>query len=172
MKAFITIFLLTLSLHAANLSTNKTTYVVVSLNGVTGPYSNWVGIFKQGSTNSWENVVDAIWFYREDSLTFDNLPGGDYEARLFYRDSLNREASSNNFTVAAGDATISTDRASYNNGETITVTLENVQGASNNFVAIFKEGDTSDWNHYLGNGTAQWFDFRDGTVKIENINLA
>ena len=172
MRAIITIILLTFSLHAASLSTNKTTYtagenVVVSLTGVTGQYSNWVGIFRQGSANTWNNVVDAIWFYRADSLTFVNLPGGNYVARLFYKDNLNLVASSNNFSVSAGQITLGTDRASYNNGETIEVTVGNVQASSQNFVGIYPQGSANDWGH-VG---AKWFNFRDGTIEFENINL-
>jgi len=48
--------------------------------------------------------------------------------------------------------------------------LGNVQGDSNNFVAIFKQNDASSWDNFIV-GYGKWFDFRDGTVNFENIDL-
>jgi hypothetical protein len=60
-----------------------------------GDGEDWVGIYPAGSSNDWNNVVSWAWTdgIRNGTITLDNLPEGDYEARAFFNNSFNSEAS-------------------------------------------------------------------------------
>ncbi len=174
MRAILAIILMTLSLHAASVWTTYTGYangdsVAVGVAGVTGENNNWVGVFRQGSISSWDNIIDAKWFnFVDGNVVFDNLPTGRYEVRLFYNDTLTVEATSSAFDIGdgeGGDAMISTNQTSYQVGEGITVSVGNVQGQHNNWIGIFPEGVESQWDNLV---LAQWFDFTIGTLSFVN----
>ena len=64
-----------------------------------------------------------------------------------------------------GDATISTNQASYQAGQGITVSLTGVQGQHNNWVGIFPAGSASEWGTLV---LAEWFDFTTGSLSFVN----
>ncbi len=65
--------------------------------------------------------------------------------------------------------TISANKATYNAGETITVTLADVTGNNSNWVGIFQKGVPSTWDYDLQD---QWFDFRNGTLTLTAPQLS
>ncbi len=58
---------------------------------------------------------------------------------------------------------LSSDKRSYNIGESIRVSLENVSGEDNNWVGIYKKGEQSGWDNVYDQ---KWFYFRDGTLDL------
>ncbi len=169
MKSFILILLTFFSLHAATITTNKATYnagesITVTLSGVTGQSNNWVGLFPKNAPNSWGSLIEDNWFeFKPNGTLTLHAPniGGEYEARLFYNDSLNM-VKKTSFTVNGAPLTLATDKLIYNDGETITVTYHNVQGASNNWIGLFPKDSQSSWDTLIGDG--KWLNNRDGSV--------
>ena len=87
--------------EAATLTMTKDVYqinddIVVDFKNINGSNKDWLAIYPAGSSNAWGNVV--AWQWNEDAITegratFDNLPSGNYEARVFYNNTFNLEAS-------------------------------------------------------------------------------
>ena len=67
-------------------------------------YANWVAIYPKESSTEFLNVIQWKWIAqkRKGSLTFDPLPKGEYEARLFYNNSFKTEKIAS-FTVVDSD---------------------------------------------------------------------
>ena len=177
MRAILAIIFMTLSLQAASVWTTHGEYehgesVTVGMSGVIGESNNWVGVFRDGEVSSWDNIVDAKWFdFENGEVTFDNLPDGFFRVRVFYNDSLHQEAVSSRFDIGQGpavgeDATISTNKTTYQSGEDVTVSLGNIIQGENNWVGIFKDGEISSWNNIVD---AKWFNFTDGNVTFDNL---
>lgn len=63
---------------------------------------DWVGIYPQNSSNSWNNVIAWSWVPSNGTVTIDtvkkDMPAGNYEARLFYNNSYSLEDKTS-FTV-------------------------------------------------------------------------
>jgi len=105
MRVLLAIFLMALSLNAADIWTTKGEYthgesVTVGVSGVTGANNNWIGVFKRGEAATWDNVIDAKWFdFTSGELVFNNLADGFYVVKVFYNDTLNAEATSSVFDI-------------------------------------------------------------------------
>ena len=86
--------------QAAVLKTTKDVYqvnddVLVDFKNINGSTKDWLAIYPAGSSNAWGNVIK--WKWNKGAVTqgranFDKLPGGNYEARLFYNNSFKLEA--------------------------------------------------------------------------------
>ncbi len=168
MKSVILLLLTFFSLQAATITVDKATYnagdtITVTLTGVTGQSNNWVGIFPKNAQNTWAGVVEDNWFeFKPDGTLTLQAPniGGEYEARLFYNDSLHLEKATS-FSVNGAPLTIATDKLTYNDGESITVTYHNVQGASNNWIGLFQKNAPNTWANVIED---KWLTNRDGSV--------
>ncbi len=87
------------------LSLFKTTYavnekIVVQYTNLPGNWADWISIFKAGTLNN----QYMQWFYtkgaKSGTLSFNGLPPGQYDVRLFFKDSYNLEHKVS-FTVKA-----------------------------------------------------------------------
>ncbi len=68
----------------------------------TSTSNNWVGIFKASDNNSWDNLILENWFdtQKNINLTFtNNLEPGEYEARLFYNDTVSPAIATTTFYI-------------------------------------------------------------------------
>ena len=139
------------------LSTNKETYtpqeaITLSLSNMSGASNDWVAIYPAGSSNSWDNVLS--WKYTSGivngNITLTGVPAGHYEARAFFRNSYHLEAKKN-FTVSAPqqETAVTTQKENYDAGEAITLSLSNMSGASNDWVAIYPAGSSNSWDNVL-----------------------
>lgn len=61
---------------------------------MSGHQKDWIAIYPKGSSNAWENVID--WHYLNGTIStivsFNSLPVGEYEIRVFFKDSYTLEA--------------------------------------------------------------------------------
>ena len=141
-------------LNAANVTLNKATYtnnenIVVNFTDMTAKNQDWIGIYPKNSSNSWGNVVAWKWTNdtTEGQVTFDALPAGEYEARVFYNNSFTLEAKKAFLVEAdAADApTVTTDKTTYANDEEITVTFANMAAKNQDWIGIYPKDSSSAW---------------------------
>ncbi|MBA7639275.1 hypothetical protein ES703_46933 [subsurface metagenome] len=103
---------------AASITTSKPVYQVdevieVDFSGAPGNKKDWIGLFPEGG----DNYAELDWYYTDETkngtagitngtVTFSGglSSSGDYEARLFFNDSYNVEAT-DQFSVTGGPAT-------------------------------------------------------------------
>jgi len=91
-----------------NFSTTKTNYlptekIAINYSNVPKNKKNWVAIYNKLDSNVWANVIAWKWVKQSNDINFiitQGLPAGDYEARLFLKNSYNLEAKSA-FTVSS-----------------------------------------------------------------------
>jgi hypothetical protein len=81
------------------LSTTKDIYSpdegpIVTFKNMSGNNKDWIGIYPAGSSNDWGNMIQWDWAGAVNgSHVFEPLPVGQYEARAFFNNSLQSEAS-------------------------------------------------------------------------------
>ncbi|MCH9813438.1 MAG: hypothetical protein K0U47_05780 [Epsilonproteobacteria bacterium] len=63
------------------------------INNIPNFIENWIGIYKKGDSNDWGNVVAWSWIDSTpyDSIIFDDISAGEYEARVFFNNSFDVE---------------------------------------------------------------------------------
>ena len=66
--------------------------ITVTIKNQAKDNKNWIGIYPKGASNSWGNVLVWNWSKGKNSVRLDGIDKGDYEARLFYKDSFKLEA--------------------------------------------------------------------------------
>ncbi|CAA6799278.1 MAG: No hits, partial [uncultured Sulfurovum sp.] len=158
-RRFITIFLLFCisMLHAATVETNKDTYtpnqkITVTFSDLESLNDDWIGIYAEGSENTWANMIQ--WDWTDDiaagTVTFNALPAGDYEIRAYYNNSFVLEASKK-FTVEPNlvAATVTTDKETYLLNELVTTSFANMAGNANDWIGIYPAGSTTAWQNMV-----------------------
>jgi len=99
-KSLLVITLLLLNnLSAATLTTDQETYLTtqtikVTFKGMDNHHKDWIGLYPIDTDMHWKNLLKWAWTQdkSEGTLTFKNLPAGDYELRAFYNNSYDLEA--------------------------------------------------------------------------------
>jgi hypothetical protein len=102
---------------------------------------DWIGIYPAGSTNDWANMLQWEWI--EDGLvsgtqTFDAMPVGDYEVRVFFNNSFNHEAVyafSVDSPAVVADLSLSKDI--YDPFELLYVNYNNMRGVASDWIGLF-----------------------------------
>jgi hypothetical protein len=124
-------------------STNKNTYspteqIVVNYTNTLGHEEDWVAIYPAGSTNAWINMIQWQWTNGEvdGSKTFEALPEGDYEMRLFFQNSFNVEAS-HPFSVKNTEFNLLSRKNIYDPFELIHADFVNMRGEASDWIGIF-----------------------------------
>jgi len=161
-KKFILITLLLTSmmhsLMAATVTTNKATYtttdqVHVHFANMIAKNQDWIGIYPQGSSNAWNNVIGWKWTNDKTNgdLTFGNgaLPAGAYEVRVFYNNSFHTEATTK-FKVAGLQATVTTSKATYTTNEQVHVHFANMTAKNQDWIGIYPQGSSNAWDNVVG----------------------
>ena len=134
---------------ATTVMTSKNSYlpnesIVANFTNMSGNNKDWIGIYPAGSSSAWGNMIQWSWIAGElaGNRTFNPLPVGNYEVRVFFNNSLNAEAS-HPFVVEAdngGVLTLSTEKVTYNPNEIVHATFENMSGAADDWLGIFPVG--------------------------------
>jgi hypothetical protein len=123
---------------------------IVYLNNMLGDEEDWIAIYPKNSSNDWENVIYWDWTdgFINGSLSFERLPIGEYEARVFFKNSYRLEAKYA-FNVLGSEALISTDKNQYSVDEEINVHFEHMFGDTEDWIAIYPKGSSNDWENVL-----------------------
>ena len=80
--------------------TSKNSYdtseeIVITTTQMLGNSGDWIGIYPKDASNAWENIVAWKWDgqVNNGTYTFEALPAGEYEVRVFFNNSFKDEAS-------------------------------------------------------------------------------
>jgi len=82
------------SVHSQQLQYETDEALILKFKNIQVFNKNWVGIYPKGTSNAWENVVKWEWLpaSKNSNLSIKRLPIGQYQARIFYRNTFNTEA--------------------------------------------------------------------------------
>jgi len=122
----------------------------VNVTNMFGDEKDWIAIYPKGSSNDWENVIHWSWTggFINGSMTFDTLPVGEYEVRVFFKNSYNLEVK-DAFIVLGSEVSMSTDKHQYTVDEGISVNFEHMSGDSQDWIAIYPKGSSNDWGNVI-----------------------
>ena len=141
--------------QAAILTTNKNTYagnelIKVNFSEMIKQQNDWIAIYKEGTPNTWENVIQWNWTndIQAGQITFKPLANGKYEVRAFYNNSYVVEASKK-FNVGLNITSILTNKNEYTPNESILTTFKNLSGNNKDWLAIYKKGSVSNWENMI-----------------------
>ena len=152
----------------ATVETNKNTYlaveeIVATFDNMSGNEGDWIAIYASGSANTWANMLQWSWI--EDDLvagthTFEAMPAGDYEVRVFFNNSFNDEAIAA-FSVEenAVVTSVETSKDTYLASEEIVANFDNMSGNEGDWIAIYASGSANTWANML-----QWSWIEDDLV--------
>jgi len=141
--------------NEVTIETDNVTYsteesITVHANNMFGDSEDWIAIYPKDSSNDWENVIQWSWTdgFINGSVTFERLPIGEYEVRVFFKNSYNLEAKYA-FNVLGLDVSISTDKNQYTVDEKISVSFEHMFGNTEDWIAIYPKGTSNDWENVI-----------------------
>jgi len=144
------------TLHAATIKSNKELYstreqIVATFDNMSGGNEDWIAIYPAGTTNDWGNVIQWDWIRGEVSGTksFEALPTGTYDIRVFFNNSFNVEASTQINVDENGTTTVKTTKEVYLPDENITALFENMSGGNEDWIGIYPAGSTNDWKNMI-----------------------
>ena len=176
-KLIFIFFILFTLLNGATVQTLKDTYtpqesIEVTLEGMLGHQQDWVAIYSLGSTNNWENVLLWRWTgaISNGTVRLGTLPVGEYEVRIFFKNSFNLEGS-HAFSVEGDvlDANISTSKSSYLASEDIVVNFTNMLGNTKDWIAVYPKGSSNSWENVL-----RWSwtkGLQEGTLSLKKLPI-
>ena len=123
---------------------------IVYVNNMLGNEKDWIAIYPKNSSNDWTNIIHWAWTdgFINGSLSFERLPVGEYETRVFFKNSYTAEAKYS-FNVLGSEVVISTDKNQYRVDEEIQVNFEHMFGDSEDWIAIYPKGSSNDWANVL-----------------------
>lgn len=162
------------SLFATSVNTSKLVYnpnepIKVTVSDMSGNYQDWIGIYPANASNAWGNVLSWRWSggIRDGKITLDTLPIGNYEARAFFNNSFNLEASYA-FSVQGNlNTDITTSKESYNSNEPIKVTINGMLGNYEDWVGIYPANASNAWGNVL---SWRWSGgIKDGTITLDTL---
>ena len=152
------IFISTVLAYATpTVETNKLVYsnnetITVNVINMLGDVKDWIAIYPLGSSNEWQNMLRWSWTggFTEGSKTFEGLPLGEYEARVFFENSFNLEGSSS-FSVEGNEneVNLTTTKSTYLPNEPIVVNFENMLGDDKDWIAIYPKDSSNEWKNVL-----------------------
>ncbi len=147
-------------------------------------YEAWIGLYKKGTSNGWNNVIswarqntdDNIGYkYNHDRHVFEtfakttldltNIPNGNYEARLFYNNSFNKEASINVAIHHTYLAEIEYQKIEDDEQFQHQFSVSNYTPKSLDWIAYFNEGDK-----HISENVVDW-EYVDGKSSFKNGGL-
>ncbi len=155
--------------------TSKTTYDVdeqidATVNNMLGNYQDWIGIYPAGSSNDWGNVLSWGWTngIENGTISLDGVGVGDYEVRAFFSNSFNLEATTQiKVDGIQADAQISTSKYSYDSGESIEISVDNMSGHHEDWVGIYPSGASNGWGNVL---SWSWTNgIEEGTLSLSGL---
>lgn len=147
-------------LSAATLTTDKATYsttdtIKINFSEMDNHNKDWIAIYPKGSSTAWKNVVKWAWTKNksEGTLTFKNLPVGEYEVKGFYNNSYNAEVTKA-FKVEQGNPNgaipiLTTSKFVFKTTEDIRIKFENINGATNDWMGIYPADKDNSWENVI-----------------------
>ena len=153
--------------HDVNVTTTKNTYfntetVTVNFQYMQGNPSDWIGIYPAGAGYEFENVVDSKQTGGDinGSVSFDNLPLGNYDVRAFFNNSLHTEASTSISVITDPnyhDINLTLNKNIYAQNELVYVNYNYMEGNPTDWIGIYPAGagfefsNVIDWKYTGGN---------------------
>ncbi|NVJ59837.1 MAG: hypothetical protein HWE27_05570 [Gammaproteobacteria bacterium] len=130
------------------IKTSKSTFldnenIMVSFSGASGDAYDWIGLYRQGGQNSeyinWQYLNGAT----NGSRQFAPLPEGNYEARLFFNDSYNVEATVRFSVESTGQSgpTLRPAKSTFSSRENIVIEFRNSAGNEYDWIGLYQRGD-------------------------------
>ncbi len=139
------------------LTSDKSSYKInepinIKYENLFGTQKDWIGIYKEGSSNEWKNVLR--WFYTDAEVEGNRSVGGlldegFYEARVFFNNSYKSENHTSFEVVKDRIEPIVYAKDIYIEGEKIVVEYSNFSGNHDDWIGIFFEGDKNSWDSAL-----------------------
>jgi hypothetical protein len=135
-----------------NVSATKRNYlpkeeVVVNFSHMLGDTEDWIGIYPEGSTNDWGNVI--AWNFTngviDGNMSFPDLEEGNYSVRAFFKNSFNLEANSSfsiQNEVAVEEVTLHLNKNVYAQNELVYVQYDHMQGNTMDWLGIYPKGSS------------------------------
>lgn len=137
---------------------------------------DWVGLYKVGTSNAWENVINWKWVKNTRRSRYkwflSNLEEGDYEVRYFLQNSFKTYKKTAIFHVNAQDNNLTQpkiEKAIFS-GSTLKITFKDLSGNNKDWFAIFAKGKehvSKNVIYWVYNNSALHY----GLQKIEPIRL-
>jgi hypothetical protein len=152
--------------HDVNLITNKGKYlntetITVTFQYMQGNSSDWIGIYPAGASYEFENVVAFKQTKGKinGTVTFENIPVGNYDVRAFFNNSLTKEASVS--IIVSDDPThhdveLVLNKDIYAQNELVYVKYNYMQGNKTDWIGIYPKGasyefkNVIDWKYTKG----------------------
>jgi len=141
--------------RVTTVSTSKESYgsnepIVATFAEMLGHEKDWIAIYPAGSSTDWGNMIQWSWTNGQvnGTHTFDVLPAGDYDMRVFFRNSGRLEAH-HAFTVHDNVFNLVSRKATYNPYELIHADFVNMRGHASDWIGIFPVGADNEKEHAL-----------------------
>ncbi len=139
------------------ISTNKSSYKInepisIKYENLFGTQKDWVGIYKEGSSSEWKNVLR--WFYTDGEVDGNRSVGGlleegSYEARVFFNNSYESENYISFEVLKERVEPKVKAKDIYIEGEKIVVEYANFSGNHDDWIGLFNKGDKNSWESAL-----------------------
>ena len=150
-----------ISAWGINIKTWKNNYTIkediwIQLYHTSENEKDWIGIFKAGSSNTWENIISLKRIKNVPSqgkwYKFSNLKAGTYEARFFLNNSFKVKVKVK-FNVGNTAYDILTRKTTYDINESIWIKLRNKPGNEKDWIGIYKAGAISNYANIISNNS-------------------
>lgn len=177
-KYGLSLLLLTSMTMAISLTTTKPGYtslteVSVNINGSLSGNQDWIGIYQQGKSNDWSNVLAWSWVDSTvNNLSIDTMNhefaflfNGNLEARLFFNNSYTPEASDSFYITDSSLPNLIIDNPIYNEGDTATVFVNTILSGNQDWVGIFEKDAANTWGNVIAWNWAP----NNGSVTLDKV---
>ena len=138
---------------------------------------SWIGIFEIGKKSERKNLLKWKYIDTANTIIFDGLAKGNYEARLFKDGSYKHLLKSVKLSVGNTNSDIITRKPIYSANEDVFIGLKNIVVAAENkkkaWIGIYKAGTTSGVHNIIAKILVKDKTSTDGLVdwyKFSNIN--
>jgi len=111
----------------------------------------WVGVYKKGTSNAWENVLGWTWHrsHQSNRIYISDLSEGDYELRLFYHNSYNL-VKKVEFKARNEDIIYQPDfHRAIQHGSTLDVGCTTSGEGNQDWIGLYNVGASNDWDNVL-----------------------
>ncbi|SFV52407.1 no hits [hydrothermal vent metagenome] len=142
-----------------NLTTNKSTYlntetIIATFQNMQGNTTDWIGIYPAGASYEFENVVA----YKQTggdingSVTFTDIPVGNYDVRAFFNNTLAKEATTTISVIADPnyhDVNLTLNKTVYAQNELIYVNYNYMEGNPTDWIGIYPAGASYEFSNVI-----------------------
>ena len=142
-----------------NLTTDKSTYlntetITASFTYMQGNASDWIGIYPAGASYEFENVIA----YKQTggdingSVSFTDIPVGNYDVRAFFNNSLHTEASTAISVITDPnyhDINLTLNKSVYAQNELVYVNYNYMEGNPMDWIGIYPAGASYEFTNVI-----------------------